>query len=192
MSKFFRQLEKVDINTDDDILLEELYQQDPSYVIQAMIGNNMGYFQEVVSKFSNIDESVVYGLILESIDCALTEYPADDLDHSYKSTAREILENKLINHYKKENRKKRGGDCEISSIENLRDFGKEPSYCDTYNLEYEDNIMSQEDLSGIQKKICLYIGEGYNTKDIAEILGVTRQNIEKHYDRIKFKIKGEC
>lgn len=187
VSKFFNQLERIDIDTDDDVLLEEVYKQDKSYVIQAVIANNIGYYQQVTKKFDNIDDSVIYGFVLESINCALTEYTAEELDHSYKATAREILENKIMDYYKKQNRIKRGGDAEFVSIDVLQDCGQDPSYKDTYNIELKDNIMSSE-LTGIQKKICLYTAEKYSTKDIAEILGVSRQNIEKHYEKISQKV----
>ncbi len=164
-------------------LVEKAKNGDKDAYAELIQNVKLSMYKVAITRFNNRDD--IYDAISEAICIAFEKIKNLKSNEKFKKWILTILINECNRIYKKE---KREADSiyKMSMIENCL------SYEDAYN-EVESNesfAYYMKSLNPDEKTvITLYCGEGYNTTEIAEILGVSKNTVKSRLLRGKEKIR---
>lgn len=128
------------------------------------------------NKYWGLNESDIASFCLEKLDLCLRTYNSESAFTTYFG---KVFCNKLREETENLSRKKRK--CILESINNLINVGVE----DTYNLI---ELMLPDTLTSKERKLCIMESEGYDRKDIAEELNVSRMTIHNMEKSLQIKL----
>lgn len=106
-------------------------------------------------------------------------------DATFGAWLKRIVVNKALNHLQKIKK-------DLMLVEDLKEKESEVDWSDEnepiYSIESVKRVMSELP-SGFRTVLSLYLFEGYDHKEISEILGITESTSKSQYKRAKDKLK---
>lgn len=130
----------------------------------------------VKNKYWGLDEAEIASYCLEKLDFCLRTYTQG---YQFTTYFCKVFSNKLREETENLNRKKRK--CILESINDVVNIGVE----DTYNII---EMLLPTNLTDREKTLCIMESEGYDRKDIADILGVSRMTVHNIEKSLKVKL----
>lgn len=168
---------------DTDMLewtLEELaleYQVAPNTKVLATAYDKIYRLAILINEqYWGLDKTDYPSFCLEKLDLCLKTYKAPGKFTTYFS---KVYQNKLREETEKLNYKKRK--CLLQSINDIVETGVE----DTYNLL---ELILPSNLTSREREVCLMKSEGYENKDCAERLNVSKMTISNIEKSLRIKL----